>query len=318
MSENLNKIEQYLQKIDKELTQEHTAKWGLMTAQNMVEHLSLLFMLSAGKWGKEFNGDGAKAAKMKANFFAVKYPFPKGVAMPGSDKSKIPALRCETMEASKDLLKNTVQKYLTHYQTNPTDKVQHPYFSLLSFEEWTHFHLRHLEHHLMQFGLLPYPLTPEMEIQLQQIEQKLQAVYTGLTANHPAKWGFMNAHQCVEHLTLVFIYSTGKFKVPFTGDEAKAKALWEPFKVAANPWKTVFGPSNIMGKPKPVRKETIEASKKALKKAFIKYKHYCMENPAAITPHGFLGNITTAQWIYVHSKHIDHHLSQFGVIEELV
>jgi len=77
-------------------------------------------------------------------------------------------------------------------------------------------------------------------------------------------------------------------------------------------------PTKFTKAPPKLRTESIEAAKKVLKKGFIKYKHYCMENPDAITPQGFLGNITTAQWLQVHIKHIDHHLSQFGVIEELI
>lgn len=318
MTDSLNKINQYLQLIDTELTHEHAAKWGLMNAQQMVEHLSLVVLGSIGKWGREFTGDEARAAKMKTNFFAVAYPFPKSVPMPGSKGTAPPPLRETTMDGSKNLLKKTVKKFLHHYEANPTDQIQHPYFGLLNFEEWTNFHSKHFEHHLMQFGLLPYPLTEEMESNLELIGAKLKTVYAGLTTDHQAKWGLMNAHQMVEHLTLVFIYSTGKFGVPFKGDLAAAEKLWQPFVEAANPWKTVFPSFSGIGKPKPPRNETMEGSKKALKKAFIKYQHYCKENPEAITPHGFLGNISTAQWIQVHVKHIDHHLSQFGVIEELV
>ena len=92
----------------------------------------------------------------------------------------------------------------------------------------------------MQFDFLPYPLTEEMETNLQLIEQKLKIVYDGLLAENAAKWGLMNAHQCVEHLGMVFIYSTGRFGVPFPGDAEEAKQLWSPFLAAANPWKTVF------------------------------------------------------------------------------
>lgn len=318
MTNTSNKIDHYLQQIDSELTTEHSAKWGLMNAQQMVEHLSLVFMGSIGKWGREFTGNEERAAKMKANFFVAKYPFPKSVPVPNGQQGTIPPLRGENMEASKILLKNTVQKFINHFTANPTDTVQHPYFGLLNFEEWMSFHIKHIEHHLMQFGLLPYPLTPEMEANLQLIGKKLKTVYAGLTPDHQAKWGLMNAHQMVEHLTLVLLYSTGKFGVPFKGDLEAATKLWQPFVAAANPWRTVFPSFSGIGKPKPVRNETIEGSKKALKKTFIKYQHYCKENPHAITPHGFLGNITTAQWIQVHVKHIDHHLSQFGVIEELV
>ena len=317
MTESINKLNHYLALIDTALTTDHTAKWGLMNAQQMVEHLSFLFLASAGKWGRTFTGDEARAAKMKANFFAVQYPFPKSVPLPGSNNTTPPPLRETTMEGSKSLLKKTAQKYFDHYKANPTDKVQHPYFGLLNFEEWTNFQIKHTEHHLMQFGLLPYPLTDEMEANLALIGEKLKTVYAEVTTDHPAKWGLMNAHQMVEHLTVTFLYSTGKFNVPFKGDLAAAKKLWQPFVEATNPWKTVF-PSFPGGNPRPPRNETIEGSKKALKKTFIKYQHYCKENPDAITPHGFLGNITTAQWILAHVKHIDHHLSQFGVIEELV
>jgi len=265
-----------------------------------------------------FKGNEAKAAKMKANFFSVKYPFPKGALMPGATKGELPKLRCDNLAASKALLKESAQTYFNHYTANPEEKVSHGYFGLLSFEEWNNFHTKHIAHHLMQFGLLPEPLTPEMESHLTQIDQKLKMVYKEVTPGLPAKWGRMNAQQMIEHLTLIFIYSTGRFGVPFKGDEAVAKKLWQPFKQATNPWGTVFPPSNIAGDPKPVRNETMEGSKKALKKAFAKYQHYSKENPDAITPHALLGNITTAQWILVHLKHIDHHLSQFGVIEELV
>ena len=318
MATAIDNIKKYLQQIDKELTSEHTPNWGLMSAQHMVEHLSQLFLLSTGKWGKEFKGEAAKAAKMKANFFSVRYPFPKSIAMPGAKKGELPKLSCDNLDAAKALLKESAQKYTAHYATNPADEALHPYFGMLSYADWNNFHDRHIHHHLMQFGLLPEPLTPEMESHLTQIGQKLQTVYKEVTPDLKAKWGRMNAHQMVEHLALIFIYSTGKFGVPFKGDEAAAKKLWIPFTKTANPIKTVIPQSNIAGDPKPVRNETMEGSKRALKKAFAKYQHYCKENPDAITPHGHLGNITTAQWIFVHFKHVDHHLAQFGVIEEMV
>jgi|GEM_PF-341113 len=319
MSESISKIKEYVQQIDKQLTSDHSAKWGLMNAQQMVEHLSLLFMASMGKWGKSFTGDAEKAAKMKANFFAVKYPFPKGVLMPGAKKGEVTKPRFETIEESKAMLKKSANTYFDYFAANPKDEVQHPYFGMLSFEDWNNFHRRHIEHHLMQFDLRPYPLTPEMEGHLAQIEEKLQKVYTALTADHSAKWGMMNAHEMVEHLTFVFPYSTGKFGIPFKGDVAKAKAMWAPFvTTTSNPWKTVFPQINFTKEPPKLRTETIDIAKRKLKKSFIKYTHWLKENPTAITPHGFLGDITAAQWLQVHSRHLDHHLSQFGVIEELV
>jgi len=112
MITTLNTIEQYLQQIDKELTTNHAPKWGLMPAQNMVEHLSLVLMLSTGKMGKDFKGDAKRAAKMKANFYGVKYPFPKGVLIPGITPGTVPPLRCSTMAESKALLQKTYTNVL--------------------------------------------------------------------------------------------------------------------------------------------------------------------------------------------------------------
>jgi hypothetical protein len=156
-----------------------------------------------------------------------------------------------------------------------------------------------------------------MEGHLAEIQKRLQLVYKELTDDKKALWGEMNAHQCVEHLSLVLYYSTGKFNVPFKGDLAAATAMWEPFAKADMPWRTVLPQRKFTKEPPKLRTATIEEAKKALNKAFIKYTHYCKENPNAITPHGFLGNISTAQWLLVHVKHLKHHLAQFGIeVEE--
>jgi len=310
-----NQIDYYIDLIENELSAEHAPRWGQMKAQDMVEHMSLNFLLSTGIEGKEFTGDPERAAKQKAIFFSVKYPFPKGVKIPGQEKGAAPPpLQFASLDEAILDLKKSHRIFLDHFQKYPEEKIQHPYFGILSYEEWAHFHTKHFAHHSMQFGLEQEPLTPEMEILLDQIKENLKVVYQQLSSDHKARWGLMNAHQCVEHLSMVFVYSTGKFDIPFRGDEAAAKKMWEPFKAAERPWKTVFPQTRFTKEPPKLRTADIEAAKKALKKSFIKYTHYCKENPEAITPHGFLGNISTCQWLLVHKKHIEHHLDQFGLI----
>ena len=40
------------------------------------------------------------------------------------------------------------------FDANPDEKPMNPTFGPLNFEEWKHFHIKHFEHHLRQFGLL--------------------------------------------------------------------------------------------------------------------------------------------------------------------
>ena len=191
---------------------------------------------------------------MENSVFSSQYPFPKGVRMPGTKEGQAPPpLRFDTIEESTTALKKVVQSYISYYEGNPKSKNPHPYFGLLSYEEWVHFHIKHLEHHLMQFGVLPEPNTKELEDLLQPIKEKLQIVYTELLTANKAKWGKMNAQQCVEHLSLTFLYSTGKFNIPFTNDLAIAKQLFEQFKKAAMPWKTVLPPAKFFSEPPPLR-----------------------------------------------------------------
>lgn len=158
MSVNLDQHMHLLSLVYEELTSKNKAKWGKMNAQQMVEHLSLTYVGSTGKFGNDFRGDPEKAAKRKAGFFSRIRPFPKGINRPGTNGDSMPPpLRCNSMEASKAMLKKSVDTYFSHFEKNPEHKVVHPYFGYLAFEEWLQFHIKHLEHHLMQFGVIAEP-----------------------------------------------------------------------------------------------------------------------------------------------------------------
>ncbi len=290
-------------------------QWGIMTPQHMVEHVgALIYGTSMGKGMAKLALPEDQAAKMKARFFSAYYPFPKSVKMPGTQNqpTALASLRYASLEEAKEKLQGAGASFLSQFESNPDQVSLHGYFGELNMEEWLIFHIKHLEHHLMQFGLL----SPADE-KITQIEKLLYKVYTKVQADTPAKWGKMNAHQMVEHVGLVFVLSTGKFDLPYKGTAADAAKYLAEFQEASAPWKTVF-PTTSFGDPKPPRAATIEASKAGLQKTFQKYLTYCEENPSAINSHFFLGNLTVDQWRQVHVKHVEHHLRQFGVLEEIV
>jgi len=283
-------------------------QWGAMSPQNMIEHLGGVFYGTAKGGKNKMYLDSETAAKAKARFFSSYYPFPKGVKMPGTQDqpTEAPPLRYSSLEEAKEKLKSAVQFFLKQLQENPELISTHGYFGDLTIEEWLPFHIKHVEHHAMQFGLMPRDeKIPELEKLLYKVKSKIQS-------DSPAQWGKMNAHQMVEHLGATFVFSTGKFDMPYQGTEEDAKRNWEGFLQSDDPWKEVFPNINI-GDPRPTRKPTIIESKNSLFKSFYGYLTYCEANPDAIHPHLAMGNLTVDQWRMVHVKHLKHHLRQFGV-----
>ena len=282
--------------------------WGVMRPQNIIEHLGGTFLFVArGKKGKIVLPPET-VPKAKARFFSSYYPFPKNVKMPDSqDKpAKAPPLRFASMEEAREKLHTAVQFFLKKLEDQPEQTATHGYFGDLNMQEWLQFQVKHLEHHLQQFGVIDRDeKIPELEKLLYKIGQHIQA-------DTPAVWGKMNAHQMIEHLSLVFVLSTGKFDFPYAGTEEEARRNWEGFVQSENPWREVFTP-NSFGDPKPPRKATIDESKALLRKSFQNYLAYCEENPDAIHPQYYLGNLTVDQWRQVHVKHLKHHMRQFGM-----
>lgn len=309
MNSSIEKLQTHLQLL-KNLNANDKGLWGVMSPQNMVEHLGGVFYSTAMGKGEPLIYSPEKAKKVKARFMSAYYPFPKNVKRPGThDQPTIaPPLRYNSLEEAIQKLHKAVELFIKEYQTNPEKTASHGYFGDLTLEGWLHFHIKHIEHHFRQFALLP----PADE-KITELEKLLYKTYTKITIDLPAKWGEMNAHQMVEHLSLVFLLSTGKFEFPHKGTEEEAKRYWEKFQQAENPWITVL-PRVQFTKPRPPRCATIEESKQLLKQTFQKYLTYCENNPGAINPHFFLGNLNIDQWREVHIKHIKHHLRQFRVI----
>ena len=314
MSSLVTKLQERLKLIDT-IQAENQGQWGIMTPQHMVEHVGgLIYTTSMGKGSAKLALPEDQAAKMKSRFFSAYYPFPKSVKMPGTQDqpTALFPLRYASLEEAKEKLQGAGINFLSQHESNPDQTSLHGYFGELTMDEWLAFHIKHLDHHLMQFGLLP-----AADEKITQLEKLLYKVYTKVDVDAPATWGKMNAHQMVEHIGLVFVLSTGKFDLPYKGTAEDATKYWKEFEAAPAPWQTVF-PTTSFGDPKPPRAATIEASKVGLQKTFQKYLAYCEENPTAINSHFFLGNLTVDQWRQVHVKHVEHHLRQFGVLEDIV
>lgn len=130
------------------------ANWGLMNAQQMVEHLAFIF--------------GASAGKVKTTLLIPEEFLPKAIAFLWSDKEfrentkapeglvpeTPPALQHPNMQQAVAALQTEVDYFIHYFFSNSGIKVLHPSFGELDYEGWLQLHQKHVTHHLKQFGLL--------------------------------------------------------------------------------------------------------------------------------------------------------------------
>ncbi len=129
------------------------AKWGVMTAHHMVEHLGLVIKVSYGKIKAVPQYEADSQARKKGRFMGKAVPFPRNLKLDAIPEKAAP-LRTATIEEAKQNLRDTLAAFYEHYQQNPDSEAHHPVLGDMNYAEWLEFHARHIEHHFIQFGLL--------------------------------------------------------------------------------------------------------------------------------------------------------------------
>jgi oxepin-CoA hydrolase/3-oxo-5,6-dehydrosuberyl-CoA semialdehyde dehydrogenase len=128
-------------------------KWGRMTPQHMIEHLSDQVRYSNGNALATVTQDAEKLARNKA-FMLTNRPFPKNIGANPENPAPLPALRNPSLADAISELLGEVEAYKTHHQVGRGSAYAHSVFGNLNKAEWDHFHDKHFKHHLAQFGLL--------------------------------------------------------------------------------------------------------------------------------------------------------------------
>jgi hypothetical protein len=151
-SEKLNFISNTVPKLLLQLSAESKGKWGVLNAQQMVEHLINSVRIANGKSLEKLVTPIDNLERVRSFMLSDK-PFKentKNVQMPD-----IPAPAVmESMKQAIDQLSAELQDFLKAFENNPLDTITNPLFGDLNFEEWTHLLNKHFEHHCYQFNLL--------------------------------------------------------------------------------------------------------------------------------------------------------------------
>ena len=152
--EKLNFLKHQLFESIKNITPESTAKWGVMNAHQMLEHLSDFFDVSYEKIIFPLAVPEEHLPTYKAFLYSDK-AFRENTKAPESVLGEKPMpYRFSTMEEAKTNLHQSVNKFVKYFKEHPNKTTLHPAFGLLNFEEWVMLHHKHVVHHLKQFGIL--------------------------------------------------------------------------------------------------------------------------------------------------------------------
>jgi hypothetical protein len=143
-------LESILIKFEK-LTPDTEAKWGNMSAQRMVEHLSDSLKMATGQiiFPLEISED--RIPRMK-EFLQSEKPMAKNIEVPFAKKDEI--LRSTNLELALDELAENWIAFEEYFSEDEQNTTLHPYYGKLNYEEWKRLHAKHFTHHLQQFGLI--------------------------------------------------------------------------------------------------------------------------------------------------------------------
>lgn len=134
------------------LANDTPAKFGIMTPQHMLEHLTLTVKISYGRIKLPEFTPSEKQLAQKQTLLYTDIEFPKGLKAPGVG-GKLLDLRYQNLETAKIELLKSIDDYNLHFAEFHRNETIHPRFGKLNHEEWEKFHSKHFQHHLAQFGV---------------------------------------------------------------------------------------------------------------------------------------------------------------------
>lgn len=142
--------------------------------------------------------------------------------------------------------------------------------------------------------------------------ETLLPLFDKLQADTKPKWGNMSAQRMVEHLTDTLKIATGETPFPMEVPEDRIErmvAFLDSDKPMAQNLQVSFA-----GVAVPLRHSEIELAVDEYIETWLDLEQLYAENPGLKHPHPYYGPLDFQQWNRLHSKHLTHHFTQFGLI----
>jgi hypothetical protein len=134
------------------LTPDTPPKWGVMNAQQMIEHLTHFYGVSLEEIPARLHTPEAHLPKYM-EFLMSEKEFRENTKAPSELLGEEPMpLESGSLSEAIKKLKDTVTRFVQFFEADR--KTLHPVFGQLNYEEWIRLHYKHVVHHLKQFDLL--------------------------------------------------------------------------------------------------------------------------------------------------------------------
>lgn len=150
--EKINFLKTELPLLFERLAPDTKGAWGVLNAQQMVEHMADSVREATGKLQLKVLTPEDKLPKAKEFVMSEKEfkPGTKNIKMP-----EIPsAARNKNMKEAIQEYQKELTDFINYFETNKGERLPNSFFGSLNFEEWVQLFHKHATHHLKQFGLL--------------------------------------------------------------------------------------------------------------------------------------------------------------------
>jgi hypothetical protein len=151
-SDKLNFINKEFPALLKKLTPDTPRRWGLMSPQQMVEHLTDYIRVASGK-----NPAGVVTSEEHLpafrRFLESEKQFRPETKNPLNTGAPNP-VRMKNLDGAIAEYHAEMKNFYTAFENEPGKTTAHPAFGFLNHDEWILLHYKHLSHHARQFGLI--------------------------------------------------------------------------------------------------------------------------------------------------------------------
>ncbi len=149
--EKINYLEIEFPKFLQTLDANAKGNWGVMNAQQMVEHMSYSLRDANGKTPKKILTLAEHLSKYK-DFAMSDKPFKENTKNIELPEIAIP-VKHTSMQNAIEEMKQEWNNFKKVFDSNPTKTITNPFFGDFNFEEQVHLLHKHARHHSKQFGL---------------------------------------------------------------------------------------------------------------------------------------------------------------------
>ena len=125
--------------------------WGVLNAQQMVEHFADAVKNASGKLVLPVLNEGETLVKYK-EFLMSELPMKEGTRNPLMSEEAAP-IRQPDMKSAIAKLQSELDHFFKVYEDNRSLKNKNPFFGELDYSEQVQLLHKHAMHHLKQFGL---------------------------------------------------------------------------------------------------------------------------------------------------------------------